>query len=92
MNRYALLSNLQEESEAFQFQGTVDKIKMVKAKTNCTSRPRKKKITIIGDSHARGCAVEVSNYLGKTFEVMGTVMPGSRLENITHLASKEICQ
>jgi hypothetical protein len=61
INRYDLLSNLQEESEAFQFQGMVDKIEMVKAKTSCTSRRCKNKIIIIGDSHARGCAAEVSS-------------------------------
>jgi hypothetical protein len=38
----------------------------------------------------RGCAKEVSDYLGKDFEVSGTVMPGSRMENITLLANKEI--
>ena len=90
INRYTLLSNLQDESDSLQSQGTVDTIEVVKTKTSCTPGPRKKKIIIIGDSHARGYAAEVSSYLGKSFEVMGTVMPGSRLENITHLASKEI--
>ena len=34
--------------------------------------------------------LELSNDLGKDFEVTGTVMPGARLENITNLADKDI--
>jgi hypothetical protein len=59
-------------------------------KNKCISKPRKKRITVTGDSHARGCAQELSHLLGKSFKVKGTVMPGSRLENITLLANKEI--
>jgi hypothetical protein len=44
----------------------------------------------MGDSHARGCARKISNFLGKEFEVGGTVMPGSGLANITALAHEEI--
>jgi thiamine monophosphate kinase len=31
---------------------------------------------LIGDSHARGNAANISSYLGEDFEIMGTVMPG----------------
>jgi len=51
---------------------------------------QKKKKIIISDSHARGCAREISNYLGKEFEVSGTVMPGVGLAHITTLAHEEI--
>jgi hypothetical protein len=54
------------------------------------TKPKKKIIIIIGDSHARGCAREISDYLGKEYEVSGTVMPGSGLANITALAHEEI--
>jgi hypothetical protein len=57
---------------------------------NGETKPKKKKIIIIGDSHTRGCAREISNYLGKEFEVSGTVMSGSGLANITALAYEEI--
>jgi hypothetical protein len=57
---------------------------------NGQTKPKKKKIIIIGDSHARGCAHVISNYLGKEFEVSGTVTPGSGLANITALAHEEI--
>ena len=57
---------------------------------NDETKPKKRKIIIIGDSHARGCAREISNYLGKEFEVSGTVMLGSGLANVTALAHEEI--
>jgi hypothetical protein len=38
----------------------------------------------------RNNAQELSHLLCRSFEVKGTVMPGSRLENITLLANKEI--
>ena len=47
---------------------------------------------VIGDSHARGLAAELTATLGKSFEVMGTIMAGSRLNHITSLASREISQ
>jgi lysophospholipase L1-like esterase len=53
-------------------------------------KPRKNKILIIGDSHARGCVAELSSTLGENFEVKGTVMPGSTLEHTTNLARQEI--
>jgi hypothetical protein len=53
-------------------------------------KSKRKKIIIIGDSHARDCAREISNCLGKEFEVSGTVMPGAGLAHITTLAHGEI--
>jgi ribosomal protein L18E len=49
-----------------------------------------KNIVIVGDSHARSYAAEISRDLGKNFEVNGRVMPEARLENITNLADDEI--
>jgi hypothetical protein len=37
-----------------------------------------------------GCARKISNYLGKEFQVSGTVMPGAGLANVTALEHKEI--
>jgi hypothetical protein len=59
-------------------------------KNKCTSKPHWKLILIIVDSYVRGCAAEISNSLCKAFEVTGIVVPGSRLENITHLIHREI--
>ena len=68
----------------------VGKTASVKVETNCISKPRKNKILVIGDSHARCCAAELSFSLNETFEVMVTVMPGSRLGRITSLAHRKI--
>jgi hypothetical protein len=55
-----------------------------------TKGRRKHKIHITGDSHARGCAAEVTPNLDEIFEVTGLVMPGSRLKSITNAVKKEI--
>jgi hypothetical protein len=47
---------------------------------------------IIGDSHANGCAANLIHECGKSFEVMGNVMPGSGLLNITQATNKEISE
>jgi hypothetical protein len=46
----------------------------------------KKKILIIGDSHARGLASELNTNLGSEYAVTGTIMPGAKLDNVTNLA------
>jgi len=38
----------------------------------------------------RGCASELGKYLGPEYEVTGTIMPGSRLQNVTKMARNEI--
>jgi hypothetical protein len=78
------------DSGASKLPGRVGKTAPVKTKNNCFSKPRKNKILIIGDRDARGCAADFSSSLNGTFEVTGTVMPGSRLEHITSLARHEI--
>jgi hypothetical protein len=51
---------------------------------------KKKKIVVLGDSHARGCARELASCLGNKFEVNGMVMPGAGLAHISTLAKEEI--
>jgi hypothetical protein len=51
---------------------------------------KKKSVLLIGDSRMRGCASELRMYLVPEYEVTGTIMPGSRLQNVTKLASNEI--
>jgi hypothetical protein len=92
VNRYVLLNIHHEDSEDSQSSGMVGgkKKKSVKPKNNFISKPRKTTILIIGDSHVRGCAANLWSSLNETFEVMGTVMPGYRLEHITNLVHNEI--
>jgi hypothetical protein len=57
----------------------------------CSAKQRiRRKIIIIGDSHAKGCAANIKFELGKTAEVTGYVSPGSKLDNITNIAKTEI--
>jgi hypothetical protein len=55
-------------------------------------KKKKHKAILIGDSHARGCAEKLSNYLGKTYEVTGYVSPNTGLDVITNSAKEEINQ
>jgi hypothetical protein len=59
-------------------------------KTASFQNRKKKKILLIGDSHMHGCASELRKYLGPDYEVSGTIMPRSKLQNITNLARNEI--
>jgi hypothetical protein len=49
-----------------------------------------RKIIIIGDSHAKGCAANIKHVLGKQAVVTGYVSPGSKLDNISNMANGEI--
>jgi hypothetical protein len=91
MNRFSLPNNLQEESATFQFPALFEKTTTAKNKNKCILKSQRNKILINGDSHARGCADELSTSFGKNFEVMGAVMHGFRPEYITHLERREIC-
>jgi hypothetical protein len=61
-----------------------------KCNANCKKCRNKRKIIIIGDSHAKGCAANIKQSLGKTAVVTGCVSPGSKLDNITSMAKNEI--
>jgi hypothetical protein len=51
---------------------------------------KKPKVIVVGDRHARSCAAELTENLGKTSEVIGYVMPGASSEVITDIAEEEI--
>jgi len=48
------------------------------------------KITIIGNSHTRGCAQEIRHNLGHGFEVQGNVKPGANLQTIVNSSTETI--
>ena len=92
-NRYNILHNLQNDVEPpSNLQNPRSKWNASPKQNNTSSSPgkKKKRILLIGDSHMRGCASELRKHLGPEYEVAGTVMPGSRLQNVTKLASNEI--
>jgi hypothetical protein len=69
----------------------VSAVQQLKRRGNCnkrTSDKKRNKITIIGDSHARGCAQEVQQKLGHGFEVQGFVKPGANSQTIINTSTK----
>jgi hypothetical protein len=88
VNRFVVLDKLKEDNSVPRCQSL--KLKPTAKKLKSKVQLAKKRVTIIGDSHARGCAANLIHECGKSFEVMGNVMPGSGLLNITQAAKKEI--
>jgi hypothetical protein len=79
-------------NETSQINNTLNKtkLKLIKEKEYCPTNMKKSKILIICDSHATGYAANISNYFGKVVDVMGTAMPGARLEDIIKMNINEI--
>jgi len=50
------------------------------------------KVIILGDSHARGCASEVSNLLNNDFEVLRFVNPGAGMKCIKDMSKVKVQQ
>jgi hypothetical protein len=50
----------------------------------------KPKVVIIGDSHARNCAAELHQRLGKRCSVSGFVKPGAGMKVIVQSCNEEI--
>jgi hypothetical protein len=88
VNRYAPPDNLQEVTEASHKHNKTSEVTSTRNIKKSLPKTKKKKIVIIGDSHARGYVAEISSNLGNDFEVTGTVIPGAQLENITKLAGE----
>jgi len=95
-NRYHALHNLQNDAELPCIIPNqhikYHHIKKVTRDRKTTRRriKQQKKIVVIGDSHARGLASELQNYLGHEYSISGTIIPGACLNNITQLANKEL--
>jgi hypothetical protein len=71
----------------------VGKTATVKNKNKWTSTPKRNRILIIGDSHVSSCPAEIlTDPNGRTFNVMGSVMPVPRLEHIKCLPCRERSQ
>jgi hypothetical protein len=77
MNRYAPLANLQEVTEASLNLNKISKVFPTRNLKKGCAKSKRKKIVIIGDSHARGIAAETGSGLGKDFERTGTGIPGA---------------
>jgi hypothetical protein len=88
VNRYAILESLQEENQVPYYHNINQNPTAKKTKTKARSKTNK--VLIIRDSHARGCAANLLREHGEAFEVIGNVMPGAGLQNITQAAKNEI--
>jgi hypothetical protein len=92
-NRYNALHNLQNDLELPRnIQNHHIKKNILSKQNKAINSPirRSKRKLLIGDSHMHGCASELGKYLGPEYEVMGTIMPESRLQNVMKLARNEI--
>jgi hypothetical protein len=49
---------------------------------------KKPKVIVVGDRHSRDCAAELTENLGKTFEVIGSVTPGTSSKFILQTQQK----
>jgi hypothetical protein len=67
-HHYKLLEDQQESSEVADSL-ELEKIRGMKNTSRRFLKKKKHKVILIGDSHARGCADKLSNYLGNSYEV-----------------------
>jgi hypothetical protein len=55
----------------------IDGVKVRYTQSNSRSGSERHSIVLLGDSHTRGCADKIIDYLIKNFDVTGFVKPGS---------------
>jgi hypothetical protein len=61
-----------------------------KCSDNCRKCRNKRKIIIIGDSHAKGSTANIKQVLGKSTEIIGYISTGAKLNHLTGMANNEI--
>jgi hypothetical protein len=97
-NRYNLLCN---DSEGYDTPVKAERLRVVNSKhvrkdsMNHKKRELEKKhhkVTVVGDSHARGCAPGVNHLLNNDFEGLGLVNPGSEIKLIKDTARVKLQQ
>ena len=79
-NRFAPLSNLQEEMH----QPTSVQGKPQPAQLSKTNGKNQRKVIFLGDSHIRGCSEKLADLLGKSFSVIGITKPNAHVSVITN--------
>jgi hypothetical protein len=85
VNQFAVLNEITSDCDRQKQAEGVSKKQAAKIE-----RKRENKIILMGDSHMKGYASKLSNRLDRKFEVMGTVMPGARTQNIVQLCEQEV--
>jgi hypothetical protein len=86
-NRFTPLHNLNEDPEGPRFHknGSSNKVLSDSVVIN-----DKRKIVIIGDSHARNCAAKLQHQLRRKYSVIGHVKPGAEMKQIVNSGKKEV--
>jgi len=96
-NRYNPLCNVSEVHDTPVSTGISKMVESKQAKKPKLDRKRmvgkkQRKVIILGDSHARGCASEVSHLLNNDFEVLGFFNPGARMKHIKDTSRVKVHQ
>jgi hypothetical protein len=60
----------------------INKTNSYNTMNNKSNYVNKQKVRILGDSHTRGSAIRIGEYLGDKFEVYGVTKPGARVADI----------
>ena len=103
-NKFEVLTNVKDPSEATSstsasiesditlrnFEEKNQKTNQMKTQGPSKVRKRRPRIVLIGDSHARNCAMDLQHNLGGKYEVLGFAKPGAVMEEIVKTASKDI--
>jgi hypothetical protein len=89
-NRYELLA---PKKEGYEYVNVHQEQQRIHGKVIVNMEKSKKnvsRIIIVGDSHARDVAKELQHNLGRGFEVLGTVKPGSNIKVVTNMMNSAI--
>ena len=93
INRYEALRNGREVEQMEHEPEKTDELEMrdedrekIQKKSH-KQKETKHRVTVIGDSHARGCAAEIKSNLDENFDVQGFVNPGTGLSTIIFIHS-----
>jgi hypothetical protein len=92
INCYAVLENLNEDNQVSDHHHhyRIQFVNVKRNKTRFEQRPKINKVLILGDIHAKGCAVNLLREHSETLEVIGNVMPGAGLQNIKQAVKNEV--
>ena len=96
-NKFGVLANLNDvnETSSASTEGDITsknfkKKNQKKAQRPNSSRTRRQRILLIGDSHVRNCASDLQHNLDGNYEVSSFVKPGATMEEIVNTVSEDI--
>jgi hypothetical protein len=89
VTRFPVLSNLKGSAEHSKQQERIN-LRLMENRQKGTLKKKKHRVVVVGYSHARGCAVKLTENLGEFFEVTGFMKPGTGLEVVTTMETEGI--